>query len=140
MGGSSSSRKATTYQTTNYQLSDQSYRAVNDSYNTTTDFGAIKAAFNFSGDTVNQALRNNADTTTQAFDFSSDTLNRSLNTVDNAVKNALIEPLKYIDNATNNALDFAQSVSQQAVAPDSKTLQYGLIGAGLIAAAMVLKK
>lgn len=121
-------------------MTDQSMKTVSDSYNTYSDQGAIKSAFDFSNDSVNKALSNNADTTTAALDFSNDTINRSLNTVDMAINNALIEPLKYIDNATNNALDFAASVSKQATSPNADTTKYTLISAGLIAAAMVLKQ
>jgi hypothetical protein len=140
MSNSSSSRKQTQTTNNNYQMTDQSMKTISDSYNTYSDQGAINAAFDFSNDTVNKALDVNADTTTAALDFSNDTINRSLNTVDLAIQNALVEPLEYVDKATTSALDFAKTVSQQAIAPDSQTTKYTLIAAGLVAAAMVIKK
>lgn len=154
MGGSS--KKNTTYQTTNQQFNDQSYkdtsrqyedsfnrdysREYEDSFNNYSDHGAIKSAFDFSGDTVNRALAGNMETTRMNLDFSSDTVNRALGSVDKSIDQVVKQSIQSAANTTNNALSFAAGVVNNATAPGSDTAKYALIGAGLLGAALVLRK
>lgn len=140
MGLFSSSRKSTDVTNVSTQETDQSFREYNDSYNNYLDNGAISTAFDFSNDVVNRSLGLTGDTTEQAFDFSSDVVNKALDSVNSSVSQVVSKTVGDVVKMADDSLTFAADVTRNATNPDSETLKYGLIAAGLIAAAMVLKK
>lgn len=97
------------------------------------------SAFSFGSDAINKAINSNADTINSSLNFGTDTILGALSFGKDAMLLSA-DSQQLAEDATYSALDFAYNATKSPEQIDSDNVKYYLIGAGLIAAAMVLKK